>query len=61
MAWNHNYIFVKEPKFTDLAEILSRLNLSEYKPVQETTLSYANKPSTLFAGFYYPVPKPTST
>lgn len=52
MAWNHYYIFVKGSKFTDLADILSRLNLSEYKPVQETTLSYTNKPTTLFAGFY---------
>jgi hypothetical protein len=52
MAWNHYYIFVKGAKSLDLADVLSRLNLSDYKPAQETTLSYANKPTTLFAGFH---------
>ena len=52
MAWNHYYIFVKGVEASDIAEVLAQLNLSEYRPDQETTLSYANKPTTLFVGFF---------
>jgi hypothetical protein len=52
MAWNKYYIFVTTPKSNDLADILSKLNLGQYKPVKEVTLHYSNKPETLFAGFY---------
>ncbi len=52
MAWNKYYIFVTTPKSKDLADILSKLNLEQYKPVKEVPLHYSNKPETLFAGFY---------
>lgn len=52
MAWNKYYIFVTTPKSKDLADILSKLNLGQYKPVKEVPLHYSNKPETLFAGFY---------
>src|SRR6266496_878182 len=52
MAWNKYYIFVKSPGATDMNEILSKLNLSKYKPTKEVPLHYSNKPETLFAGFY---------
>src|SRR5215831_7711294 len=52
MAWNHYYIFVKSSKFPDINEILSRLNLSDYKPAEACTLSETNKLNTLYAGFY---------
>src|SRR5688572_7667395 len=52
MAWNKYYIFVKAPKLTDTNEILSKLNLSQYKPIKEVPLHYSNKPKTLFMGFY---------
>jgi len=52
MAWNKYYIFVKAPKSKDLAHILSKLNLGQYKPVKEVPLHHSNKPETLFAGFY---------
>ena len=52
MAWNKYYIFVTTPKSKDLADILSKLNLGQYKPVKEVSLQYSNKPETLFAGFY---------
>ena len=52
MAWNKYYIFVKDPTLKEMDEILSSLNLSAYKPVQDVPLHYSNKPKTLFAGFY---------
>jgi hypothetical protein len=52
MGWNKYYIFVKSPKMTDLNEILSKLNLTEYKPTKEVPLHFSNKPQTLFTGFY---------
>lgn len=52
MAWNKYYIFVKSPKVTDISVILSKLNLTEYKPIEEVPLHYSNKPQTLFTGFY---------
>ena len=52
MAWNKYYIFVTTPKSKDLADVLSKLNLGQYKPVKEVPLHYSNKPETLFAGFY---------
>ena len=52
MAWNKYYIFVKAPKLTDTKEILSKLNLGQYKPKKEVPLHYSNKPETLFMGFY---------
>jgi hypothetical protein len=52
MAWNKYYIFVKAPKLTDTNEILSKLNLGQYKPKKEVPLHYSNKPETLFMGFY---------
>lgn len=52
MAWNKYYIFVKSPKLADSNEILSRLNLGQYKPVKEVPLHFSNKPETLFTGFY---------
>jgi len=52
MAWNKYYIFVKSPKLTDTDEILSKLNLGQYKPKKEVPLHYSNKPETLFMGFY---------
>ncbi len=52
MAWNKYYIFVKSPKLTDISEILSKLNLSKYKPTKEVPLHYSNKPETLFTVFY---------
>lgn len=52
MAWNKYYIFVRSPQITDLAEILTRLNLSHYKPAGNVPLHLSNKPDTLFAGFY---------
>jgi len=51
MAWNKCYIFVKAPKLTDTNEILSKLNLSQYKAKREVPLHYSNKPKTLFMGF----------
>jgi len=52
MAWNKYYIFVKSPKRRDTKEILTKLNLGQYKPIKEVPLHYSNKPETLFAGFY---------
>jgi hypothetical protein len=52
MAWNKYYIFVKSPKLTDINEIISKLNLGQYKPAKEVPLHFSNKPETLFAGFY---------
>lgn len=52
MAWNKYYIFVKSPKVTDIGEILSKLNLSQYNPTKVVPLHYSNKPETLFTGFY---------
>ena len=52
MSWNKYYIFVKAPKLTDTNEILSKLNLSQYKRKTEVPLHYSNKPKTLFMGFY---------
>lgn len=52
MAWNKYYIFVKSPKLTDINEILSKLNLTAYKPIKEVPLHYSNKPETLYTGFY---------
>ena len=52
MAWNKYYIFVKSPKVTDINEILTKLNLTEYKPTKEVPLHFSNKPQTLFTGFY---------
>lgn len=52
MAWNKYYIVVTAQISNDLDEILSHLNLGQYKPVKEVPLHYSNKPETLFAGFY---------
>jgi hypothetical protein len=52
MAWNKYYIFIKSPKLTDIDEILSKLNLSAFKPGKKVPLHYSNKPQTLFTGFY---------
>ena len=52
MAWNKYYIIVKSPKLTDTKEILTKLNLRQYKPTEEVPLHYSNKPETLFTGFY---------
>ena len=52
MAWNKYYIFIKSPESTDANEILIKLNLGQYKPVEEVPLHYSNKPKTLFTGFY---------
>ncbi|TDX02091.1 hypothetical protein [Dinghuibacter silviterrae] len=52
MAWNQYYVFVKNPRQTDLSEILRALDLQEYKPSAEVDLYAANKAKTLFAGFY---------
>jgi hypothetical protein len=52
MAWNHYYIFVKGPQFSDLDSTLARLNLGAYKPVRQVELHEANKSATLFAGIY---------
>lgn len=52
MAWNKYYIFVQSPKLTDINEILSKLNLGNYKAAKQVPLHYSNKPQTLFAGFY---------
>ena len=41
-----------QEKSKDLADILSKLNLGQYKPVKEVPLHHSNKPETLFAGFY---------
>lgn len=52
MAWNKYYIFIKSPGLTDTQQILTKLNLGQYKPAKEVPLHYSNKPQTLFAGFY---------
>lgn len=52
MAWNKYYIIVKSPKLTNTKEILTKLNLAQYKPTEEVPLHYSNKPETLFTGFY---------
>ena len=52
MAWNKYYVIVKSPVLTDTKEILSKLNLDQYKPVKEVPFHYSNKPETLFTGFY---------
>ena len=52
MAWNKYYIFVKSPKLTDIKEVLSKLNLGQYKATKEVPLHFSNKPQTLFTGVY---------
>ncbi|MCU0375589.1 MAG: hypothetical protein MUF24_09785 [Chitinophagaceae bacterium] len=52
MAWNKYYIIIKSPKFKDTEEILTKLNLGQYKPTKEVPLNYSNKPETLFTGFF---------
>jgi hypothetical protein len=52
MAWNRYYIFVKNIGSLQLPDILPKLNLGHYRPLQEVSLSATNKPTTLFAGLY---------
>ena len=52
MAWNRYYIFIKDVGSPDIADILPKLNLGQYKPLRDVTLSNTNKPTTLFAGIY---------
>ena len=36
----------------DISKILSKLNLTKYKPIKEVPLHHSNKPETLFTGLY---------
>jgi hypothetical protein len=52
MAWNRYYIFIKDVGSPDVADILTRLNVGQYKPLRGATLSDTNKRTILFAGIY---------
>jgi len=51
MAWNKYYIFVKSPKLRDAKEILTKLNLGQYKPIKEVPLYYSNNQKHYLQGF----------
>jgi hypothetical protein len=52
MAWNRYYIFIKNVGSLNVADMLPKLGLGQYKPLRESSLSETNKPTTLFAGLY---------
>ena len=52
MAWNKYYVLVKSPHLTDINEILHKLGLAQYTPMEQVPLHYSNKPKTLYTGFY---------